>query len=141
MGSAWVEGYIVGYAWPFKTQYAYYLGADTCTQVTNVILSDTVGVYYSSKSVALQLPRGTLRSLVNLKENKSMLSTKIKVFGTLSSNAGIAGIINPTKYELPDGTTGTVTINTLYTESFASNLGAFTQIDKLGTQVWKFSSG
>ncbi|MFW9598639.1 MAG: choice-of-anchor J domain-containing protein [Paludibacter sp.] len=140
-GSAWVEGYIVGYAWPFKTQYAYYLGADTCTQVTNVILSDTVGVYYSSKSVALQLPRGTLRSLVNLKENKSMLSTKIKVFGTLSSNAGIAGIINPTKYELPDGTTGTVTINTLYTESFASNLGAFTQIDKLGTQVWKFSSG
>lgn len=140
-GAAWVEGYVVGYAWPFKSQYAYYFNADSCSQVANVLLADSLHGLYTSGCVALQLPRGTLRSVVNLKDNSSIYGTKIKVYGTLSSYLGIAGIINPTKYVLADGTTGTVSINTVFSETFGSSLGSFTSENVTGTQYWKFASG
>lgn len=140
-GNAWVEGYVVGYAQPFKSQYVYFFNADTCTQVTNVLLADSINGLYSTNCIALQLPRGTIRSLINLKDNKSSYGQKVKVYGTLSSNVGIAGIVNPMKYLLQNGSSGVVTTTTLYSETFATSLGSFTTNSVKGAQAWKFASG
>ncbi len=141
-GTGWVEGYVVGYAWPFMQQWAYFYSADTCSQITNVILADSTNNIYSSKSVALQLPRGSIRSQLNLMTNKTQLKKKIKINGTLSSNAGIAGIINPTEYVLSDGTKGTSSTLTLFYEPFSGPaLGAFTTNNVTGAQIWYYSSG
>ncbi len=140
-GTGWVEGYVVGYAWPFIQQYAYYFGADTCSQISNIIISDSIFDIYSSFCIAVQLPRGSMRNQLNLMSNKSLYEQKIKVYGTLSSSLGIAGIINPTKYILPDGTTGTSSTSVIYTESFSSGLGNFTANSVKGTQAWRYQSG
>jgi hypothetical protein len=54
---------------------------------------------------------------------------------------GIAGVLNPTKYVLADGTSGTGGITTFYSETFASSLGSYTANSVKGAQIWKFSSG
>jgi len=140
-GLAWVSGYVVGYSWPFLSQYGYYFTPDTCTQIANVILADSLNALYSSKCVAVQLPRGGARNVLNLKTNKSLYGKKIKIYGTLSSFMGIAGLTNPLQYVLPDGTTGTAGTSTIYSETFGSSLGSFTSNNVLGTQAWKFASG
>lgn len=140
-GLAWVEGYVVGYAWPFLTQYAYFFTPDTCTQRTNILLADSMQNIYSSKALAVSLPRGSARNLINLKDKKSTFGQKIKLYGTLTSNLGISGLTNITQYILADGTTGTSSTTTFYSETFATSLGSFTTKNVLGTQVWSWSSG
>lgn len=137
---AWVEGYIVGYAWP-GTAFPYLFTADTCSQKSNILIADTTKGIYISKALSVQLPRGGLRNGLNLSTNKTMLGQKVKVYGTLSGNAGIAGLVNPSKYILQDGTIGTSSPQILFSETFSTNLGAFTQESKVGTQTWRWQSG
>jgi len=137
----WVQGYVVGYAWPFQSQYAYFFTPDTCSQMVNVLLADTTFNLYVTKCLAVQLPRGGVRNGLNLKANKGVFGQKIKVYGTLAPNFGLAGMIQTQQYILPDGTTGTSTTQTLFSQTFASNLGTFTTKNVLGSQVWAWSSG
>ncbi len=140
-GSAWVTGYIVGYSWPFVNQYAYFFTPDTCSQRVNVLLGDTTINLYSSKILSVQLPRGSARNVMNLKDNKANMGKRVKLFGTLTPNSGIAGMSNITKYVLPDGTTGTASTTAFYSEPFATGLGTFTTNNVTGAQVWSFASG
>lgn len=140
-GTSWVEGYVVGYSWPFLSQNAYYFSADTCSQMTNIILADTTSGLYITKCMAVQLPRGGIRNGLNLKTNKTIFGQKIKINGTLASNLGIPGMISTQKYILADGTNGLSTTTTKFSETFASGLGSFTTNNVLGAQVWKWSSG
>jgi hypothetical protein len=140
-GLAWISGYVVGYSWPFLSQYGYYFTPDSCSQIANIILADSLTGLYSSKCVVVQLPRGGARSVLNLKTNKSLYGQKIKIYGMLSSFMGIAGLTNPLQYVLPDGTTGTSGTTNIYSETFASGLGSFTSNNVLGAQTWKFASG
>jgi hypothetical protein len=140
-GTAWVEGYVVGYSWPYLSQYAYFLSADTCTQKVNILLADTNKNVYSSKCLSVQLPRGGIRNGLNLITNKAVFGQKLKIFGTLSTNTGIAGLVAPTKYILSDGTSGVGSQTTHFSETFAASLGAFTQTSIVGAQTWKWSSG
>ncbi|MDD3079061.1 MAG: choice-of-anchor J domain-containing protein [Paludibacter sp.] len=136
----WVEGYVVGYVWP-DADIPYTMSADTCTQMTNILLADSTINVYESRILAVQLPRGGIRNGLNLKSNPSILGQKIKIKGTLSSNLGIAGILNSTNYILPNGTTGVSTTTTLFSETFDSSLGDFTTNNVVGSQYWKYSSG
>lgn len=141
-GTSWVEGYIVGYARPFLSQNAYFFTADTCTQQLNVILSDTTANLYSYKCLCVQLPRGGIRNALNLSTNKSVLGKKVRIYGTLSPNMGMAGLLSPTKFVLSDTITGTSSITKIFSETFATNLGAFTQNNVVGpSQAWKWQSG
>jgi len=140
-GTAWVEGYVVGYSWPFLSQYAYFLSPDSCTQQTNILLADSTGGFYSSKTLSVQLPRGGIRNVLNLKDNKTIFGQKVKLYGTMSSNQGISGLTNPTKYILADGTTGTSSTSVKYSEPFSTGLGSFTQNNVSGAQYWGFASG
>ena len=109
--------------------------------MTNILISDTTTNIYASKSIAVQLPRGGIRNGLNLKTNKNLLGQKVKIKGTLTPNLGIAGVINTSKYILADGTTGESTISTVFSETFATNLGSFTQTNVSGAQVWAWASG
>lgn len=140
-GTGWVTGYVVGYSWPFLQNFGYYFSADTCTQITNIILADSVNNLFTSRSLAVQLPRGGARNALNLASNKNNFKQKIKIFGTLNSFQGIAGLVNPTEYILPDGTKGTSSTTIIFSETFASSLGNFTQNSVTGTQTWRFQSG
>lgn len=139
-GIGWVEGYVVGYAWPGSTL-PYLFTADTCTQKTNILISDTTTNVYVSKILAVQLPRGGLRNGLNLAANKTLFGKRVKIYGTMSGNAGIAGLVNPSKFILQDGTIGTSSPNVLFSETFAVNLGGFTLESKLGSQTWRWQSG
>ncbi|MEI8272750.1 MAG: choice-of-anchor J domain-containing protein [Paludibacter sp.] len=140
-GIAWVEGYVVGYAWPFMTQYAYFFKPDSCSQRTNILMADTTGNIFSSKALAIQLPRGSLRNLLNLKDNHTRVGQKIRLYGTLNSALGIAGLTNVSKYVLADGTSGNSSTTSFFSETFASSLGLFTQTSVSGAQTWSFASG
>lgn len=139
-GVGWVQGYVVGYAWPYLTQNAYFFTADTCNQRVNVILADTTMNLYTSKIMAVQMPRGNLRNILNLRDNPNRIGQKIKLYGTMSPSYGIAGLMNVTKFVLPDSTANTST-KVLFTENFTSNLGQFTQNSVVGAQTWKWQSG
>lgn len=138
-GLGWVEGYVVGYSWPFLSQYKHYFSVDTCTQVTNIILADSMSEKYISRCISVQLPRGGIRNALNLKNNTSLYGQKVKVYGTLSANNGVAGVVNPTSYILADGTTGSST-EAIYSIPFTSGLGAFTTTSVTGAQAWTYSS-
>jgi len=137
---AWVSGYVVGYAWP-GTNVPYVLSADTCSQLTNILIADTTTNVYASRVIAVQLPRGGIRNGLNLKSNKTLLGQKVKVKGTLTSYIGIGGMVNTTNFILANGTAGESTTTTIFTETFATSLGAFTKNSVKGTQVWAWSSG
>jgi len=137
-GLAWVEGYVVGYSWPLYSQFKFYFSADTCSQITNVLLADTTANLYTSRCISVQLPRGNIRNGINIKTNKNLFGQKVKIYGTLSSNSGIAGVLNPQKYILADGKTGDGSAY-LY-ESFSTSLGDFTTYNVLGAPVWSWSS-
>lgn len=139
-GVGWVEGYVVGYVWA-GSNVPFIFDADTCSQRTNIIIADTTRNVYSSRALAVQLPRGGIRNGLNLQSNKSLIGQKVKVYGTLSNNAGIAGLVNTQTFVLQNGTTGSSTITTHFSESFSANLGLFTTESKVGTQAWKWQSG
>ncbi len=138
-GLGWVEGYVVGYSWAYLSQYNHFFSVDSCTQVANIILADTTGNLYASKCLSVQLPRGGIRNGLNLKSNPALFGQKVKVYGNFSSNCGIAGLVNPTKYILPNGTTGQGT-DAYFRETFETGLGNFTQYSVSGSPVWNWSS-
>ena len=134
-GLGWVEGYVVGYSWPKTSQYYHFFAADTCTQTANVLLADTTAGLYSSRCISVQLPRGGIRNGLNLKSNAALFGQKIKIYGNFSANNGIAGLVNPTKYILPNGTVGLAS-DAYFSIPFTSGLGTFTTLNVNGPQVW-----
>lgn len=125
-GENWVTGIIVGYVWSGSfTNYVF--GADTCTQATNIILADTTTTYLS-KTMAVQLPVGAVRTALNLKDNKSLLGKKVTLAGSLEAYFGAPGMRSTMYYDLGEGKTGgTKPVKTILSESFANNSkGKFT---------------
>ena len=119
-GEKWVSGIIVGYVWSGSfTNYVF--GSDTCTQATNILIADTTSTYLT-KTMAIQLPVGAVRTGINLKDNKSLIGQKVTLAGTLEAYFGSPGMRNTTYFALEDGTTGgTKPVKTIFTETFASN--------------------
>ena len=127
--SAWVNAYIVGYLWS-GTYTNYVLGADTCTQATNLMIADTTGNIYFAKCMAVQLPTGVIRNALNLvtPANKTLIGKKVRLYGSIESYFGAPGIKNVSYVILPDSTAvGTKPVEPIYSETFASNSqGSFT---------------
>ena len=121
--SAWVSGYVIGYVWSGNMT-NYILGADTCTQVTNILIADTTANTFIAKTMAVQLPSGVIRNALNLQNvaNRSLLGKKIVVFGSLEAYFSAPGVRNVSYAVLPDGNAvGIKPVEPIYTESFASN--------------------
>lgn len=137
----WITGYIVGYLTP-KTDYIF--STDTCTQTTNLLISDLKTETDATKCLAVQLPTGAIRTGLNLFNNKSNLGKQITIYGSLETYFLKPGLKSPTYYVLEGGTSGgTKPIDTsgaIFAETFASNLGAFTNQSVIGAQVWTYDA-
>ncbi len=142
---AWVNAYVVGYLWS-GTYTNYVLGADTCTQATNLMIADTTGNIYFAKCMAVQLPTGVIRNALNLvtPANKTLIGKKVRLYGSIESYFGAPGIKTVTYAVMPDGTeVGIKPIDyskSIFYESFAASLGNFTTYSVTGAQAWVYNS-
>jgi hypothetical protein len=141
--NACVKGYIVGYVWS-GNQTTYILGADTCTQATNILIADTNSLsnLYIGKCMPVQLPTGVIRTGLNLQTNKSNLGRKVVLFGSLASYFSSPGLKTVTYYKFMDnGTTaGPKPVYPIYSQTFISSQGDFTVDNKVlpigFTSIW-----
>lgn len=144
LGSAkYVKGYVVGYVWSGRANSTFF-NVDTCTQVANLIISDSFTDVYISKCLVVQLPVGVVRDSLNLKNWKSKLFGKeIIVYGTLgTSTLGLSEMSNTSYFVLPSGSTGGVKpVEPILSETFATSFGLFTKVSVLGDQGWGISFG
>ncbi len=144
-GGKWITGTIVGYLWS-GSQTNYIFGADTCTQATNLLLAESPDFGYISRTLPVQLPAGAVRSGLNLKDNKSLIGRKVKLYGELASYFSVPGIKNISYYEFDNGTFGgtkpfdakdAILAETLLT---VDSYNKFTAVSVVGAQSWSQSA-
>ena len=90
-GTAWVEGYIVGYV----DGNAYESGAKFAVPneaQTEVLLADAADVTDASKCMPIQLPVGAIRSALELYANPSMYKQKVQLYGSIETYFGTTGM-------------------------------------------------
>ena len=136
--SKYVTGYVVGYTRNSLNYYA----ADTCTQITNVLIADTTTNVYSSRCMVVQLPTGIVRDSLNLYNNRKLFGKKITVYGLLGTSAyGLSEMANTSYFILPNTNTGGVKpIEPIFAESFQTSLGQFTSVKASGVEAWTWNS-
>ena len=130
----WVKGYIVGY---MPTGGSSTLLSGTVFGVTgdvantNLVIAPTPDETNPSKCVGIQLPTGTLRTALNLKDHPENIGKTLSVKGDVMKYCGGPGVKNGTEYKL-DGQGGTTPDPTpsgdaIFSESFeGGSLGQFT---------------
>lgn len=141
--NGWVKGYIVGSVKSGITSVT--SNADIhwsapFTLATNVLIASTPGVTDYTQCVFVNMPAGSaFRAQVNLMDNPANLGKKLKAVGNLRSYFGAAGLRdNPgTSADFVlEGGGGGGGGTALFSETFSSNLGTFSQYSVEGNQVW-----
>ena len=84
-GTATVEGYIVGVTKSGGDGKATYSHSAPFTMDTNIAIADSPNETNPSKILPVQLPSGSIRTELNLKEHPENLGKKIQITGTLGS--------------------------------------------------------
>ena len=131
--TAWVTGFIVGSA-ADKTADSFTTATGEAASNTNIFIADAAGETDYTKCLAVQLP-AAMRDALSLQKNPGNLGKKVSMLGSLEKYFGMAGLKNSTEYVL-DGVSGGDTPVTppagdaIFSESFASGLGAFTMDNK-----------
>ncbi len=97
---AWVEGYIVGW-YNYDNNSALEPSADGANVAnSNIALAASPTETDKTKTVAVQLPVGDLRTALNLKDNPEALGVKVAIKGKLMKYFGLAGLKECSAYEL-----------------------------------------
>lgn len=94
-GEYYVKGYIVG----ILTATAKGQFAGTFAVDTNIIIADSSNETDVTKCVSVQLPKGNLRTDLNLKDNVNNLGKQVLLNGPLVDYYGLNGIKPPKSYE------------------------------------------
>lgn len=143
---AWVEGYIVGYIYVGSTSNTYVFSSDTCTQNTNILIAASLSSLYISKAMPVQLPTGTARNALNLRDNKGNIGRKVKLYGNLSTYFTVPGLRDVSYYEFEDGTFGGTKpfdpTDALFAETLLTkaSFDKFTAVSVTGAQFWSHST-
>ncbi|MFC0272182.1 DUF6359 domain-containing protein [Metabacillus herbersteinensis] len=95
-GSGTVEGYIVG----TTTNGPNYKTEGPFTVATNIAIADSATERDSVKILPVQLPTGSIRSVLNLVDNPHLLGAKVKLTGSLEVYFGVPGLKNLTDFEI-----------------------------------------
>ena len=113
-GTKYVLGYIVGY---FNGKDSNATTTGTSGTVSNLALSDSPSEISGAKTIAVQLPSGTIRNNWNI-YNNSVKGYKVLVCGSIEAYfSGKTGIKNPTSIT---GITATATISAAGYATFSS---------------------
>ena len=104
-----VTGYIVG----AMNSEGYVAEFGTTTVDTNILLSDNVDETDEANCIIVQLPQGEIREKLNLVDNPENYKKKLRITGSIEKYFKVAGLKNPTDYELLTETTGIKNINSV----------------------------
>ena len=96
----WVKGVIVGSVCGSYMSEAH-IGIDTCA-TANILIASSVLETSAGRCLPVQLPAGTVRSALNLKDNPDNFHRDVLIYGSLEKYFAVAGIKSPTKYEIGD---------------------------------------
>ncbi len=97
-GIATVEGYIVGITKSGGGGKASYSHSAPFTMDTNIAIADSPNETNPSKILPVQLPSGSIRTELNLKEHPENLGKKIQITGTLGAYFSVPGLLNSKGY-------------------------------------------
>ena len=99
-GFVWVKGYIVGSTSRNINNAQFAAGGSD----TNILLAATVDCQDAAKVVPLELPKGSLRTALNLKDNPTNLGRFVVVQARAEDYFGVRGLRSPTTFAFVDDT-------------------------------------
>lgn len=140
----WVEGYIVGYVNGIGIADAAF-GVPTEAQ-TEILIASSATETSAANCLPVQLPSGAVRTGLELFANPANLGKSVKLYGSLETYFGQAGMKNTSYFELEGGATGGTKpiANAILNETFATGQGNFTIVDVVKpaalTYVWYYNA-
>lgn len=135
-----VKGYIVGSIDDKSIDDANFSG--NAVLKTNLLIADNADETDIAKCLAVQLPSGAVRNALNLVDNPSNYKKLVTLTGSLEKYFGVAGLKSVSKYVIdgvtPEEPETPETGETIFAETFATSLGAFTTQETVSNYAWKF---
>ena len=95
---AWVQGYIVGSA-NGNLDKAHF-GTGEGAVATNMLIADAADVQDVAACAPIELPRGEVRTALNLVDNPENLGKLVLLYGSLEAYFGVCGLKSITEYVL-----------------------------------------
>ena len=99
--TAWVSGYIVGTVTD-KSWNDLAFSADNASN-TNIVLAPTADCTDATKCIPVQLPAGSVRDDLSLKNHPGNLGKEVSVYGSLEKYFGQPGVKSVTNYTIVGG--------------------------------------
>ncbi|MCM1337947.1 MAG: DUF6359 domain-containing protein [Candidatus Amulumruptor caecigallinarius] len=93
--NVWVTGYIVGCIVNFQPVFSAEGAVETC-----ILLGKTATTNTTDDVIGVQLPKGDVRSALNLKTNPSLFGQKVSVQGDILKYNSLPGVRNTSAYKL-----------------------------------------
>ncbi len=97
----WVRGYIVGYYYNYEPHFT-----TTDAETTNILLAESPNVTEKAKCISVQLPSGSVRNALNIKNNPQLFGAEIMLFGDVLKYNSMPGIKNTSKYKILSSNAG-----------------------------------
>lgn len=134
----WVQGYIVGVRETDVDPFENNFNAPFRTN-SNIMLADEPDETSTSNLLMVQLPIGDVRDAINLVDNPGNLGEMVKLRGNLAAYFGVPGLRDTYQFwmeGMPDPDPDPDPVQTVFEETFSSNLGTFTAFNIIGAQEW-----
>ena len=135
VAKVFVKGYIVGFI-PGKDKNEAKFTAEGCETETNFLVADKADETNIANCMPIQLPPGSIRDGLNLKQNKDLYKKEITLYGDIEKYFGITGLKNVTYAMVGTKSIGTKptqpgTLSTdILNETFAESIGSFTIVNE-----------
>lgn len=116
----------------------------TAESKTNLLIADDPTETDPANCMPVQLPSGAVRNALNLVDNPGNYKKLVTLTGSLEKYFTVAGLKAVTKYEIdgvtPEEPETPETGETIFAETFATSLGAFTTQETIGDYPWAFAA-
>lgn len=134
-GEAWVKGVIVGFMESTdEADFPVFTLSESDSIKTNVVIADTITE--TEVIMPINLPAGDVRQLVNLVDNQNNLGKEILLYGTITRYFDMIGVRNTVYVKVGENEAGVIPGAGLFSYTFSSSLGEFTEYSVIGDQKW-----
>jgi len=98
----YVQGYIVGYVDGKTLSSGATFNAESATSNTNILIADDASCTDYTKCLPIQLPKGNVRTGLNLQDNPGNLGKKVLLKGSIDAYFGTTGLKSPASYSFAE---------------------------------------
>ena len=95
----WIRGYIVGYI-ASGAELNPVFNVDAVDSASNIILGPTADCTDINLCVTVQLPKGDVRTGLNLKDNPANLGKEVDIYGNILKYFGVPGVKKTSDYKI-----------------------------------------